>query len=407
MVAGLERRPTTWNGNPFVGTVEAEEGEMKVGIDVLAEEERVLLEGKRVGLLSHQSAIGGDGSSSAQILHRTLGNGLVAMYGPEHGFFGNFGAGEKTKGRIHPDWSIPVHTLYGGATAPSGEMLREVDVIVLDLQDLGVRCYTYLSTLKDLLFACSKAGVSVIVADRPVPMPNTQDGPVLEDKLASFVGCIPVPMVYGMTLGEAAVWMVERYAIQVDLHVAKMEGYHREEGWLGPCEGWPEFIPPSPAIRTRESAVSYAALVFTEALPVIDCGRFTSLAFRVFGAPWIRAEAFCEAIAERPVAGVSFSPHRYSNPGGTYGDQELDGVRLTVTDVGAFRPVRTSLEILSMLAKLYGKDLLWRSEKARPEWFDKLYGSPSVREQLLDGTDADTIASGWKPCERVQLYEKA
>ena len=380
---------------------------MKVGIDVLVEEERELLEGKRVGLLGHQATVGRDGSSSAQILHRTLGKNFVAMYGPEHGFFGNFGAGEKTKARIHPDWSIPVHTLYGGATAPSEEMLREVDVIVLDLQDLGVRCYTYLSTLKDLLFACAKAGVSVIVADRPVPMPNTQDGPILEDELSTFVGCIPVPMVYGMTLGEAAVWMVNHYSIPVDLHVAKMADYHREEGWRGPCEGWPEFIPPSPAIRTRESAISYVALVFTEALPVIDCGRFTSLAFRIFGAPWIRAEAFCEAIAERHVAGLSFSPHRYSNPGGTYGNQELDGVRLTVTDVGAFHPARASLEILSMLAKLYGKDILWKSEKVRPEWFDKLYGTHSVREQLLDDVDVETIVSDWKTCERVQLYKRA
>lgn len=379
---------------------------MKVGIDVLVEEERGLLAGKRVGLLGHQATVGRDGTTSAQILHRLLGQGLVAMYGPEHGFFGDYAPGEKTKARIHPDWGIPVHTLYGGATAPSEEMLREVDVIVLDLQDLGVRCYTYLSSLKDLLSACAKAGVSVIVADRPVPMPNTIDGPVLEPAFTTFVGCVPVPMVYGMTLGEAARWMVKALSLEVDLHVVRMADYHREDGWGGPGWGWPEFIPPSPAIRSREAAVSYVSLVFTEAIPAVDCGRFTSLAFRVFGAPWIRAEAFCEAIADRNAPGVTFSPHRYSNPGGTYDKEELDGIRMTVTDVASFRPVRASLEILSVLAELYGKDRLWKSEKVRPEWFDKLYGTRMVREQLQDDVPVDTIASGWGVFERVRLYDR-
>lgn len=379
---------------------------MRAGIDVLAEEERGLLAGKRVGLLSHQSATGRGGASSAQILRGALGDGLVAIYGPEHGFFVDHGAGERTRPRVHPAWRIPVLALYGGATAPSAEMLRGVDVVVFDLQDLGVRCYTYLSSLRGLLFACASAGVRVIVADRPVPLPNTQDGPVLEDGFESFAGCAHVPMVYGMTPGEAAVWMAGRYSIPVDLHVARMDGYRREDGWRGPGEGWPEFIPPSPAIRTREAALSYAALVFTEALPAVDCGRFSPLAFRVLGAPWIRSAEFCEAIASRHVAGAAFSPHRYSSPGGTYGGQELDGVRVTVTDAGAFRPVRASAEILRVLAELYGKDRVWNCRGARHGWFDKLYGCSSVREQLMDDVPPDEIAAGWRTCERTQLYGK-
>ena len=363
---------------------------MKVGLDVLVEDEPELLADARVALVSHQAAVGRCGATAAQLLHRVLGDRLVALFGPEHGYFRVAGPGEETADSVHPDWGIPVYSLYGATRKPTPEMLSGIDTLVVDLQDLGVRCYTYLATLHLVLQACGECGVRVIVADRPVPLHGTVDGPGLDPAFASFVAPLPLPMVYGMTPGETARWMLAKQLVDADVTVADI----RETE--SPAR--PEFIPPSPGIRTAESAVAYAATVFTEAIPAIDCGRGTSLAFRVLGAPWIRAEAFCEAIAGESCEGVSFSPHRYAATGGLYDGRPLDGVRLTVTDKAVFKPVRTSLRILRVLQDLYGVDTLWKSPGVRPEWFDKLYGNRETRECLRQGASCGELFAKFPSC---------
>ena len=271
------------------------------------------------------------------------------------------------------------------------------------LQDLGVRCYTYLGTLQLLLEVCAENKIRVVVADRPIPLPDVVDGPMLDAPFTSFVAPVAVPMVYGMTMGEVATWMVKRLGLDVSLHVVKMTGYHRPAPGFAES-GFPDFIPPSPGIRSRETAMTYAAMVFCEAIPEIDCGRNTALAFRIFGAPWIHAEEFCKKVADHATSGVTFSPHRYTAVGGRQDGKELDGVRLTVTDARKFRPVQTSLAIIRTLTELYGAETVWKSEGVRPEWFDKLYGPDTVRQQLENGTDLTRIAKGWKRFSRVLFY---
>ena len=364
---------------------------MKVGLDVLLEDERELLAGGgRVALVSHQAAVGRCGSTAAQLLRRVLGDRLVALFGPEHGYFGVAGPGEETADGVHPDWDIPIYSLYGATRKPTPAMLSGIDTMVVDLQDLGVRCYTYLATLHLVLQACGECGVRVIVADRPVPLHGSVDGPGLDPAFTSFVAPVPLPMVYGMTPGETARWLLDKQFVDADVTVVEL----RETN----TPAYPEFIPPSPGIRTAESAVAYAATVFTEAIPAIDCGRGTALAFRVLGAPWIRAEAFCEALAGEPFEGVAFSPHRYAASGGLYDGQPLDGVRLTVTDKAVFKPVRTSLRILRVLQSLYGADTLWESPGIRPEWFDKLYGNRETRERLRQGASCAELFAGFPSC---------
>ncbi len=374
---------------------------MTVGIDRLLEQARVRLAGRRVGLLSHQAALTASGATSAQALRRELGTGLAALFGPEHGFFGQAGAGVQTFTRRHPDWKIPVFSLYGACRKPTPQMMRKIDVVVVDLQDLGARCYTYLATLNLMLEAAAEAGVAVIVTDRPIPLPTCADGPIAEPEWFSFVAPLPLPLATGLTPAEAARWIVAERALDVDLDVVPMRGWRRQGG-RGP--EWPDYIPPSPGIRTWESGMTYLATVFSEALPGIDCGRGTNLAFRVLGAPWLRAEPLCATLSRCGLAGVTFNPYRYVAGVPPYAGRELDGVRLAVTDPAAFRPAATSVFILETLARLYGPARVWHHRGVRPEWFDKLYGTDRVRCALQSGVAAQTICASWGPGLRAYRH---
>ncbi len=366
---------------------------MIVGVDALRARRFDLLRKRRVGLLSHQAALTADGSTSAQLLHRALGCRLIALYGPEHGFFGQAGAGEHTYTRRHPDWRIPVYSLYGERRKPTPEMLAGVDVMVCDLQDIGVRCYTYLATLRNMLEACAEVGVEVVVVDRPIPLPKVVDGPMLDPAFASFVAPCPLPLVYGMTPAETVRWMKRALDLPVALTAVPMEGWKRADAaWDGTR---PAYLPPSPGIKTWECAMTYAATVFSEALPCIDCGRGTNLAFRVLGAPWLKAEAFCARLAEMKLGGVSCHPCRYVAASAPHAGRELDGVRLTVVDAARFRPAQTSLALLLALAELYGTARVWRHRGVRPEWFDKLYGTDRVRAHMKVGAPLAPLFDAW------------
>ncbi|MCL1919504.1 MAG: DUF1343 domain-containing protein [Kiritimatiellaeota bacterium] len=401
---------------------------MRVGIDSLRRQGFSLLKGRRVGLLSHQAALTVSGATSAQLLHQALGKRLVALYGPEHGFFGQAGAGEHTYTRKHPDWGIPVYSLYGERRKPSPEMLAGIDAVVCDLQDLGVRCYTYLATLLNMMEACAEAGVEVIVADRPIPLPKTVDGPMLDARHTSFVAPCAVPMVYGMTPAETARWIKSKLGLEVRLSLVPMEGWSRKDAaWDG---SRPDWLPPSPGIKTWEAAMTYAATVFTEALPGIDCGRGTNLAFRVFGAPWMNAGGVRALLSGGAwgIGGVKFHPYRYTAGVAPYAGQEIDGVRLAVTNPSRFCPVRTSVAILHALDivqgdagtamwQMLGGDMrvferhnqhirIWQDEGARPEWFDKLYGGEQTRSVLQSTRHLPSLFAAWLEDRKPFLRER-
>ena len=376
---------------------------MQVGIEILKSTSFRLLKNCRVGLLSHQAAVMKNGATSAQCLRCARGVNLVALYGPEHGFFGQASAGEHTASRIHPDWDIPVYSLYGEFRKPTREMLKELDVMVCDLQDIGVRCYTYLATLRNMLEACAEADVEVIVTDRPIPLPKVVDGPMLDERFASFVAPCSLPMVYGMTPAEVAQWMVKKLSLNVKLTVIPMEGWTRTDaGWEGTRPDW---VPPSPGIKTWETAMTYSATVFSEALPGIDCGRGTNLAFRVLGAPWICAEECCQVLMKLKMAGITFNPYRYVAGVAPYQGIELDGIRLCVTDPAAFRPVKTSVLILETLASLYGMKCVWKHEGVRLEWFDKLYGTDMTRQSVQVGQGA-LLPRQWAVASKTFMKER-
>jgi uncharacterized protein YbbC (DUF1343 family) len=272
-------------------------------------------------------------------------------------------------------------------------MLRNLDTLVFDLQDLGARPYTYVATLRYLLEAAAAHGKEIIVADRPIPLPRVVDGPLPDPCYLSFVASVPMPVAYGMTPGETALWLRRALSLDVDLKVARLQHYHRESTRE---TNWPPWIAPSPGIRSWESATCYPATVFCEALPALDYGRGTNLPFQVVGAPWMRGEEVCERLLDMHLPGVVFHPHLYFPAAGAPPAPLVEGIRIVVTHPATFRPVLTGVAILHVLQELYGRARLWNARGTRPDFFDKLMGTNAIRQALIDGTSPRAIESQWR-----------
>ena len=313
---------------------------------------------------------------------------LAALYSAEHGYFGIALPGEKTASTRHPIWDKPIHSLYGEHRKPTPEMLQGIGRMVIDLCDIGVRCYTYLATLKNTLEACAEAGLPVTVLDRPVPFGGVVDGPMLEPSLASFVAPVEVPLCHGMTPGECATWIAGRESLKLELNVIRVRDWSHADR-----SPWPNFIPPSPAIRSWDSAALYPLTVFTEAYPAVDCDRSGSLAFRVIGAPWLEATAVVGDVGrELAACGVEARPYRYVTQYGAYKETALDGVLFSIAGgCGAFRPAEAGVRVLTALVRRYGDKVF---AEGRDAWLDKLYGTTSVREAVKGG-DIEPLFGVW------------
>ncbi len=313
----------------------------------------------RIGLLSHQAALLTTGETTAQALRRVFGERLVALFGPEHGYFGAAVAGEKTFTVEHPHWHIPVHSLYGEHRKPTPEMLHGIDFMIVDLQDLGVRCYTYMATLKLMLEACAEADIPCLVCDRPVPFHGKPEGPIAEEAHLSFVAPCKVPLIHGLLPTEIA------ETLRLPFIPAPIEG-----SWHSflHCPDAPEFIPPSPAIRSRETALLYPATVLAEAFPALDIHRTEPWAFRVITAPWIESERLLKTLGESSLPGVSFHDFTQS--------PTLRGIRLHLTDEASYSPWRTAYALFNALYTLYPEAL---TKEMRRDWLIKLLGTtPTV-----------------------------
>lgn len=362
------------------------------GIETLLSEYVDRLDGKRIALVSHLAATDAAGRTSAQLLQDHPGVNLCSLMGPEHGFFGKGAAGEVCHSTQHPEWDIPVHSLYGDTRQPTPAMLEDIDTVIVDLQDLGFRPYTYVSTLKLVLEAASAANKDVIVADRPIPLPCTLDGPMLDPAFSSFVALVDTPMVYGMTPAETALWLTRNLNLPLSISVAEMQGY-----WCDSARGanWPLWVPPSPAIVSWHSAMCFPATVFCEALGAIDCGRNTATPFERIGAPWTDGDQLAEALTQCDLPGVNFHSSHYA-PVPAEPHSLIHGVRIEVTRPHEFLPIRTSLSIIHAITSLYGPQHIWNSESTRDGWFDKLYGTDSVRLALARGESPQAIWEGWQ-----------
>jgi uncharacterized protein YbbC (DUF1343 family) len=372
------------------------------GIDVLVRTHRDKLSKARVGLVAHPASVNMEGIPTPVFL-RQSGINLVCLMGPEHGFMGKGGAGEEIGHQRHPEWDIPVYSLYGDTRKPTPEMLADLDYIIFDLQDLGVRAYTYVSTLRYVLETAAEQSKQVIVADRPIPLPNVVDGPMREDSFESFVGFIRTPVAYGLTPGEAALWMKAELHLDVPITVAPMAGYQRNIAWPA-ADSW---IPPSPAIRSLACAQCFPVTVFFEALPSVDHARRSEEAFQCIGAPWIDGEELSRSLNHLRLPGVRFERHSYQAVGGAHDGHLLNGVRIEVLDPFAFKPVTTGMAVIHTLQALHGLEPLWQAPGVREDFFDKLMGTNSVRLALKAGESWTSIGRSWESSRQAYLGSRS
>jgi uncharacterized protein YbbC (DUF1343 family) len=376
---------------------------VKVGAQVLIDSRPELVQGKRLGVITNHSALLTDGTHLLDKLRAIPGVTVAALFGPEHGFSGTAYDGAPVGDGWDDKTKTKVYSLYGGTNKPTPEMLDGIDLLVFDIQDVGVRFYTFTSTMFLCLEAAAERKIPFLVLDRPNPTTGLKvEGPLLEPAQKSFVGLYSLPVSPGMTVGELAGlvngegWLAG--GVQAELQVVKMDGWTRDL-WFVEC-GIP-WVKPSPNMVYPDTAVVYPGTCFLEGTNVSE-GRGTENPFAVIGAPYIDGGELAGAMNALGFAGVEFQPLSFypmSIPGVVanpkYEYTMCGGVFLRVSDRNAFRPVRTGLALLSTLKKLYPKEFEWRSpsRSTGKYYIDLLTGTPKIRELVDAGAGPDALAA--------------
>lgn len=364
---------------------------IRPGIEVLISDHLQSLHGKRVGLVTNQTGVNRRGVSDVDLL-RAAGIKLVALFGPEHGVRGEAQAGEKVDSGIDKLSGLPVYSLYGATKQPTPEMLTGIDVLLFDMQDVGARFYTYPSTLLFVLRAAEKAGIEVIVLDRPNPLGGELiEGPVLEPKYASFVGIFALPVVHGMTMGELAKMFVGLEKLRVKLTVVTMKNWSRD--YRGTPRTDLPWIPPSPNMPTRSTALVYPGTALFEGTNISE-GRGTKRPFEQIGAPFIDGAALAAKLNAAQIPGASFSAATFTPTSSKFEGQSCSGVLLTVTDSKAFRPFATGLAMVKAVHDLHPDKFEFRT--GAPSYFDQLVGVGWVREWIIAGKSVAEMEAKWQ-----------
>ncbi|MCS6818233.1 MAG: DUF1343 domain-containing protein [Blastocatellia bacterium] len=354
------------------------------GIDVLRRDGFRLLEGRRVGLITNHTGRARDGTSTIDLLARAPNVTLVALFSPEHGLRGQ--ADEPVGDAVDEKTGLPVYSLYGPRQRPTAEMLRGLDTLVFDIQDIGARFYTYITTMGYAMEEAAARGIRFIVLDRPNPI-NGQDveGPVADPDALSFTAYHSIPIRHGMTIGELALLFNAERKIGADLHVVKLEGWKREY-WFD--QTGQEWVNPSPNMRSLTAATLYPGIALLETTNV-SVGRGTDRPFELFGAPWMDGRRVAEELNRRNLPGVRFIPIRFTPRSSTFAGEECGGVAIVVTERAAVRPVRLGIEIAVILHRLYPQ--VWQVEA-----FGRLLADRRALEWLKSGADAETIERAWQ-----------
>lgn len=380
----------------LISSVHAQKIRIKTGIEVLKDERFRRLEGKRVGLITNPTGVDNHLKSTIDILHEAPNVRLVALYGPEHGVRGNAHAGDTIGGSIDPATGLPVYSLYGKTHKPTRDMLRDVDVLVYDIQDIGCRSFTYISTMGLAMQAAAEAGIDFIVLDRPNPLGGERvEGCVVEDGYTSFVSQYPIPYVYGLTCGELARLLNEEGMIgaRCRLQVVKMRGWRRRMDYAATGLPW---VLPSPHIPHAETALFYPATGILGELGTLSIGVGYTLPFQLFAAPWIDAAQLARRMNALRVPGVSFRPIYLKPFYATFKGEFIQGVQVHLTD--ARRAALSELQFLAMqeLATLYpSHNPLQMADSVRLRMFDKVCGSPEIRRRFSRRFRWDDVRDYW------------
>lgn len=392
---------------------------VKLGVEAFLENHLGLVRGKKVGLITNPTGVDSQLRSVVDLLHGNPSIDLVALYGPEHGIRGNAQAGEYVPFYFDekyqlPVGPIPVFSLYGQSLKPapdmlknideymrsfdttrSGknpeeEMIRGVDVLIFDIQDVGTRIYTYATTMAYVMQACAENGIDFIVLDRPNPINGVvMEGPILEyPEYSSFVGVYPIPVRYGMTVGELARLYNDRFLEKkASLTVVPMQGWKRTR-WYDET-GLPWVIP-SPNVPTVETATVYPGQVYLEGTNVSE-GRGTTKPFEIFGAPWIDGYELTRQLNSLNLAGVKFREAWFTPTFSKFAGELCGGAQIHVTDRNTYRPFETTLHTIKTIRDMYPDKF-----KFQADYFDQLMGTAKVRESLIRGMEVKAILAGFE-----------
>ena len=353
------------------------------GIDVLEAQKFAPLAGKRVGLITNQTGIDRHGRSTIDLLAHAPSVKLVALFSPEHGIRGALDARvSSTKDDVT---GLPIYSLYGETERPTDAMLAGIDALVFDIQDAGVRFYTYITTMGYSMEAAAHHHIAFFVLDRPDPLGGERiEGPVLDRERTNFVAYFPMPVRMGMTLGEMAQMFNAEKKIGCDLHVIRMQNWQRQMWFTDTGLPW---VNPSPNLRSPTAEIFYPGLEILQAGGV-SVGRGTNHPFEVFGAPWIDGVELAAYLNRREIAGVRFEPEKFTPDPGLYKGELCQGIRVVLTDRDVFQPMRMGIEIAVALDKLFPEQF----ETAR---MMELLGNAATIEQVANSRNPAAIVAGW------------
>jgi len=371
------------------------------GLDVLEAHGFAELKGRRVGLIVNQASVDRFGRHAIDLFRQAKEVHLVALFAPEHGLDGSLPGGQKFRDRKDPKTGLPVYSLYApdGTRAPSPKALQSIDVLIYDLQDIGIRSYTFISTLGLAMEACGEAGVDFWVLDRPDPLGGIRvEGPVLDLRFRSFVGQWPIPYVYGMTPGELALMIAGEHWVKKTgfVRVIPMRGWHRRMSWKETGLRW---IPPSPLMTTPEKPFYLTATALAAHIGGISVGFGTPYPYECMAAPWLDSQKLQQWFLSKHLPGIAFDPITLIPSRGAYAGKKVHGIRFRFTD-----PVRAPLFPLNFYildaARAVGHKDLYAQARERGvsfAFFDKLVGTDQVRKALAQGWSTERLLQQWEP----------
>lgn len=367
---------------------------VKTGIEVLAEQNFEALKGKKVGLITNATGVNGNLKSTVDILFEAEGVELVALYGPEHGVRGEVAAGDKVDSYTDAVTGLPVYSLYGATRKPTPEMLEGIDVLIYDIQDIGVRSYTYISTMGLAMEAAAEQDLEFMVLDRPNPLGGHKiEGNIVEDGYFSFVSQFPVPYIYGLTPGEVALmingegWLEN--GLKTDLTVVEMDGWSRNMTFEDTGLPW---VPTSPHIPHAYSSYFYVATGIMGELGVFSEGVGYTLPFQLYGAEWIEERELARRMNALEIPGVEFRPVVFKPFYGRDQGKTLHGVQIHFSDYTKAELMKLQFYFMQVHHEMYPDVNVFEQGKNRWSMFDKVNGTDEVRKAFSENYRVSDIA---------------
>jgi uncharacterized protein YbbC (DUF1343 family) len=384
--AGPQRREQTAAGS----TAAVEPSGVDLGVEVVLRDSLHVLQGKRVGLITNHTGRDRNGTSTVDLLYRAPGVRLTALFGPEHGIRGVAADGAKIASTVDSATGIPIYSLYGETKVPTADMLRDVDVLVYDIQDVGARVYTFVWTMALAAEAAGKSGKKFVVLDRPNPIRGDRiEGGVLKPEFRSFVGQYPVALRYGLTAGELLRYLVGTGQVKADVIVIPMRGWRQSMWWEDTGIPW---VNPSPNMRSVDAALLYPGTVFFEATNVSE-GRGTDRPFHLIGASWLSdAGAIARELNANALPGVRFdSTSRTIAQGAKFAGQTIPMIEITITDRNAVRSPELGAHMLRAIYRRHPREFSWREQG-----IERLSGSRALREAVQREGGVEALIPIWR-----------